>query len=499
MRTHFLVGIAMVLGLLGMGLLPAWADKQDQDALLSGVKEIGAPGLPGTVCAFAPEAFPVVVGRVGRNLTEPVVAAGAYGKGHIVLFGHTAYLDDALETADTGKLVVNAVRWATPKKPTGPKPIWVRGLPRLLAYLQKQGLEARALDGDDWLTPLNEVGVLCMFTGDLNDREIRALQAYLERGGGLISADTGWGWKQIHGGKSLTEHPGNRLLAPAGLAWSEGMLQRTSPMGFDTLRAPSDLCQAQNALKTVVAQADGGAQHPADEIAQAVWTISAAARILPADDPLLRPRLKALQQAHQAELTQIGQKPLTAGDSLARLLLTLQLEETKNLPADKVQANPAAQSFPGGVPADARRISRAIDLDTSVPDWHSTGLYAAPGEKITVVIPQELIGKGLQVRIGAHTDTLWHLDRWERAPEITRTFPLKAQSTPAANAFGGPIYLVVPVKCKLGTVSVTLHNAVAAPYFVRGQTDLTAWRTAIRNAPAPWAELQANSVILTVP
>ena len=53
--------------------------------------------------------------------------------------------------------------------------------------------------------------------------------------------------------------------------------------------------------------------------------------------------------------------------------------------------------------------------------------------------------------------------------------------------------------CKAGLVSVTIGNAVEAPLFVRGKTDLTAWKQTIRDAPAPWAELQGSSVILTVP
>jgi hypothetical protein len=33
--------------------------------------------------------------------------------------------------------------------------------------------------------------------------------------------------------------------------------------------------------------------------------------------------------------------------------------------------------------------------------------------------PEAVTNRGLRVRIGAHTDTLWHLGRWERCPEIS--------------------------------------------------------------------------------
>lgn len=114
-------------------------------------------------------------------------------------------------------------------------------------------------------------------------------------------------------------------------------------------------------------------------------------------------------------------------------------------------------------------------------------------------MPQELVGRGYQLRIGAHTDGLWHLPDWKRAPEISRVFPLTGAVTKVANPFGGAVYLVVPRSARKQTVAFTIRNAVAAPHFVRGKTSLQAWRETLGNAPAPWAELEANQCILTVP
>ncbi|NOZ19533.1 MAG: hypothetical protein GXP25_00430, partial [Planctomycetes bacterium] len=92
----------------------------------------------------------------------------------------------------------------------------------------------------------------------------------------------------------------------------------------------------------------------------------------------------------------------------------------------------------------------------------------------------------------------WNRPKWFRAPEITREFAIKSVDTKAANAFGGLVYIVVPKKCKPGTIKVTIAGAVEAPYFVLGKTTRTEWRT-IRKRPAPWAEIASNKVILTVP
>ena len=129
----------------------------------------------------------------------------------------------------------------------------------------------------------------------------------------------------------------------------------------------------------------------------------------------------------------------------------------------------------------------------------SAFVSGAPGEVIECRVPDRAAGQGLQVRIGCHTDGLWHLDAWRRCPEITRGFPLGTAVTRAANAFGGPVYLEVPADCGLGPVEVEIQGAVEAPRFVLGTTDPVQWREQLRDQLAPWAELECSRVILTVP
>ena len=171
------------------------------------------------------------------------------------------------------------------------------------------------------------------------------------------------------------------------------------------------------------------------------------------------------------------------------------------LPPDQVRAHPAAADFPGVPPADAPRIASTVTVDTRVPRWHSTGLYAAPGEIITATVPAGAVHAKLKLRIGCHKDLLWaeKIEAWKRIPEITRTYPITETVTRAANAFGGPVYLEVPEDCALGSIEVKIENAVAAPLFVLGKTDLAAWKNEIRNAPAPWAELVGEKLAISMP
>jgi hypothetical protein len=133
-----------------------------------------------------------------------------------------------------------------------------------------------------------------------------------------------------------------------------------------------------------------------------------------------------------------------------------------------------------------------------VPDWHSTGLYAAPGALITVTLPAEAVTKKLALRIGAHSDGLWHKDSWSRWPALSWMRTLDQATTTVANPFGGAVYVVVPRNAGRERVPVKIAGAVEAPLFVLGTTAAEQWK-AVRTAPGPWAELQARRVILTVP
>jgi hypothetical protein len=470
----------------------------DRDVLIEGVEQIAAPGLPGAVCVFGAGAFPVVVGKDGGQ-QEAVVAAGTAGASHCVAFGHTGYLDaPAMKIADTGRLMRNVIRWCARGKE--PKVAGV-GVDGLIDWLREQGLAAQALTGQDWPTRLGDSNVLIFRPAQASTQAERtAIRDFMEHGGGLIGATTGWGWLQLNPTKQRpADHPGHRLMEQAGLLWADGGLDKTSPEGFDAKAAPSPLINVTAALDALEAQAKGERTLTKEELAQASFSVTRAARALAPDDTLLMPRLRALQEAHATEAVPTAAKPLAAENALARLALTLQLQDISELPPDQVKAHPAAAAFPGEVPAEAPRVTRSVGVDTAVPGWHSTGLYAAPGEVITVTVPADAAGKGVGVRIGCHSDRLWNLPSWKRVPDICRQVPLAKETTTIANAFGGLVYVTVPGDGKLGTVTAQIAGAVEAPRFVLGRTDPVTWREAIRSLPGPWAELECSKVILTVP
>ena len=491
-----------------LGSVGAEEIEDDLDALLDGVIEIDAPGVPGPLCVYGSEAFPVIVGRVSGYGTKafpassilraPVVAAGRRQAGRIVALGHDGYFARAtLESLDTGRLIKNALHWAAGGGPSGPR-IGVVGAAELHSWLKEGGHDVVEAS----LTPnsLETVDVVAVVMWNQGMPEIEALSAFVDGGGGLVTAVTGWGWAQLHPDLDLiNDYTGNRLLTPVGIQWANAWLARTSPGGYAVDGSSPELTHTGTALDAIEAHVAGRHTLTDSEIDQALGSIVLTSSCLPVDDTLLAPRLHALVGGDERNRPwPSAEQPVGKANVVARLASVLFALKQSRTPPESVRAHPRAADFPGPVPDDAPRITRSLIIDTAVPRWHSTGLYAAPGELVTVTVPAEVAkAGGFRVRVGAHSDRIWHQPEWTRMPEISRRFPISTTKTLVANAFGGLIYIEVPSDADLGSVIVEIEGAVAAPLFVLGETDPVAWREEIRHAPAPWAEIVGRTMIVT--
>ena len=464
----------------------ALAADADLTALTKGVTEIAAPGAPGNISVFGPSAFAVVAGKEGKTAQTAVVAATRAGQGRIVAFGHTSYLDaDLLTQLDTGKFMDNAIAWAG----NAPKPTLVVPRSKSLAdALAKRGFPIAATP----LAQLQAGQVLLLSAHALTDADVPVINKFITAGGGFVTCSTGWGWAQ--GGRSLAnEFAGNKLLAPLGLVFGGNTVSKTTAKGY-AIGALSPLLHAGKALDA----ARAGTKLAKDDLAQASASLTAAAQSLPADDRAFLPKLKALRSQPGVNTAPTAKSPVKADQLAARVLVSLEGRELEKVPPAQVKAHPAAVNFPGPVPATAKRESVTVTLNPKIPGWHSTGLYAAPGEVVTVRVPASAAALGWKIRIGAHSDSLWHLDSWKRFPDVSRSFAVKSPETPVANAFGGLIYIETPKSGDAATVNVELANAVRAPHYVHGKTTLANWKE-LRAAPAPWGELETKKIVLTLP
>jgi len=193
------------------------------------------------------------------------------------------------------------------------------------------------------------------------------------------------------------------------------------------------------------------------------------------------------------------------------------------LPVDQIRANPAAAAFPGDVKPGTKHVTDfRFTVDMNLPRWQFTGLYAAPGEVVTVNLSDEAAKRGLKVRIGCHTDNISPREKWSRFPSISRATELTSASTRIANPFGGLVYIEVPrdkdrggVEMKTyggyiwldekvnsarpATVDTRITGGVAAPCFREGVTTPAQWASQLSATGAPWGEMAGKRFVFSLP
>jgi Peptidase M60, enhancin and enhancin-like/N-terminal domain of M60-like peptidases len=482
--------IAMVL-LAFVGGVGSGTEPGDRVRLTAGVREIGAPGAPGSLAVFAPAASAVVVGGAGGGSDAVVVATAHLGRGRVVAFAHDGYFgQETLKAADTGKLLWNAIQWAGGDKPK-PRAGLIDGAD-LRALIEEHGGTAETIRLD---SNLKGIDVLVLVPYHLSPLQIKRARAFVESGGGLLAAATGWGWQQ-GSKKPMAEFPGNLLVTGSGLAWTDGFAERTSTAGYRAIGEISPYVNASHALKLTAADRKVSPK----DLANALESVRLTLRTLPpAESQFHTATRQLLKGLDGLDLVPTRRKPVKAVDSLRRFAVGLETALALDASPNEVRALAAAGSFPGGVSSQAPRGEHMVTIDTAVPGWHSLGLYAPPGEKLTVTVAQKVLPLKLWVQIGCHTDELWHLNSWERIPDIVRRFPIGQTHTLAASALGGLVYIDVPDTAPSQKVVITIKGAVEAPFYQLGVTPIDEWKSKNRLRPGPWAELAARNVIFSVP
>lgn len=472
-------------------------------ALLKDVGEISTPGVPGPLVVYGPNAFPVVIDQRDGETTV-MVAAATLGKGRLVALSHDGYLGKLLsEHMGTGKLMQNVLLWAAGLDPSRAAELRVAVLGRvdLVEWLQSGKVSVKALSGPNWVAQLTGVNVVVADIYDASQEELSALEGYVRKGGGFVAGNLIWGWEQGHpGADPLVDHGGNRLYSRAGIAWANGYAPANYGAKVKVDSPLSDYVHIGWALDALTEATDKQRPlEPADRL-----SLESTFRHLiaiPRDgDQVLFDRVKGYLQKNASKIPIPGpESPIRRKQPDDRLIVSMEAAYFQHLPVEQLQPHPAAESFPGAPPKTTKRVTQKVELDLSQHGWKSTGLYAVPGKAITIKLDQSAITQGFVAQIGCHTDLLWGNDEWRRTPQMVRRFPLRKVTQKIGHALGGPIYIIVPEKAGAKTLTVEFGNAVEAPYYVLGRTTLADWRKSLQHKPAPWAELECDRVIISVP
>jgi hypothetical protein len=476
----------------------AYDFKADYLALTAGMSTVETTGAPSLLVLHGPTAFPVVVDESKR----PFIAAARVGQGKVLVTGHESYL--YATTGDSKKLVVNAAAWMAPAGSTV-------GIDPSLATV------AATFSGAGYVTktiPPSDIGTVSIYVvrpyGTYTEQELEGIRQFVRNGGNLIVGGHAWYWAYTNPDKSILSAPVNKMLLDAGIlvTGSSGISAGTDTVSQTPL---PDLLNAWIAIDKLSAHAANAAPLPVEDVKLAIAVVEQAMTHVPLVYTPFYDHLSSFASSINFVITVAA--PLKRDIQLVEAFSVRLLNKyAQELPPNQIEVNPSATNFPGVVPTSAARetISVVVNGDStgrdlrftaagpSRPAWNSTGAYAPPGEVIKVRVPPAFIGAKLLVQIGAHTDTLWHKTSWYRSPQIVRTYALNAEEIQIASAFGGLIYVTVPRGSSVGPVPVAIEGAVRAPCYVHGTTTNAEW-LAIRNHPAPWAELISRNMILTVP
>lgn len=476
--------------------------KPHQDFLLDGVTEIKIGGAPGTILPYGPTAFPVVV-STHEGRTSVAAAAAEHGKGRVVAFCHNDMLGSGpANHTMTGRFVSNCIAWAGQKeKAPGTVKVAVLGKRDLLKQMQAAKIQAIEVSGKNWLSQTRGADVIIAETDGLPDDEIRALDAFVRDGGGLVSVTLIWAWQQYgKGGDAATENRANRLFSKAGIVWLDATQEGKDGI-FTVMNPVPKFAHAGYATQRLQESMDSKTPPAPDEMNQIAAALEPALVGIPwkEDHGVVKQLIGFVEKYEKQMPVPSPKQPVKSKQPDAKLLVGLQTGYFLQLPLEDMKACPTAAAFPGAVPSAAKRVTRKVAINTETTRWKSTGVYAPPGAKIKVKVPRELLGGKFEIQIGSHSDSLWSKDEWRRPPAVIRRFPIDKVEFEVGHAYGGLVYVVVPQKTPAGKFEVEFSNVVDAPYFIHGETDISDWRFAIRNHPAPWAELETRHLVITIP
>ncbi|XP_024660658.1 TRPM8 channel-associated factor homolog [Maylandia zebra] len=457
--------------------------EDDLEFLLQGISEFELPqgSTASEVLVHGPLAFPIGTTHDGRAF----LAGAYYGQGRVILISHEGFL--GLESM--APIWKNAIHWLDEGR---------RGVVGVMM--------------DPALKVLSDSGLKCEKTNFRKDlsvfvctayitEHLEEIQNFVAEGGGLLIGGHAWWWAHSNAGKNvLTEFSGNKILNQMGLSLLGATIGGGSYKAPVPSQAIKDSYHFRHLLNRFAAHVTTGeelSQHEERYLKKL------------GNDCNVYLQMKAHDSSHYRQVLA----------TLTDILITSGLPEVSDScpvksPKDHLLLAVGTQVYKVSSDPDALLpylikdnpmmpvvYNHRIKVDVNTADgeeWISTGLYLSPGMKTYIAIPPQIVNKDWKIQIGCQTDSLHHNDELKRPPSVHERFPVTAQMIQVWNLWGGLIYLVAPPKTQVKGLEVIVQMAVPAPYYKSGVTTAAQWLM-LRTAPSPWAELEFENIILTIP
>ncbi len=459
-------------------------------AILGGFNIIHSGVQPGHMVAFGPTAYDAVR-YPGANGLGTLIGYASWGAGRVVAVPDHQMLDMDSYGYLSGTFYKNSLAWLTGSEELSIKIVTIHQ--GTADWLVGEGYTDVTVVGDAGLAAaLGAADVLVpgWLGSDVTDQNLEAIGDFVRGGGGLFIADYGvgyqWWWE-----KPTYQAPGNLLLREPGIGFTSGYMQFTA--GITMTKTASEQVNADVLLSML----EDTSPYTADDLTLGLNLLKRIYEALPPGDPLAK-RLDAAIEGQMQELSPTPQTPISGFWEQA--LLSRESTILEETPLDEIEKHRTADDVFGEVPDDAPRVTAVVMVDPAVTRWHSTGLYLAPGDLVTVEVGPEVTGEGFQIQVSGHVDDISGKDSWLRMPRVERTFELDSALIQVASPFGGALYVNVgTTSTELAPFEVTFSNVVEAPLFVLDETTDAEWIGGLRDLPAPYAEFVSGHLSFSLP
>ncbi|XP_036616472.1 TRPM8 channel-associated factor 2-like [Trichosurus vulpecula] len=433
---------------------------QDQPHFLDGISKLNITesGVPSQLLVHGSLAFPL-----GFNPNLDCSVAGAhYGLGRVIVLSQ----DGLLFSSKLGHFLIKAIRWlkGDQKGRIGVTP----KCEHLFHRLTNNGLNCSL---ESKLTP--DMSVYCCTAYD--DSEAKQILEFVAEGGGLLIGGQAWAWSHQNPTKSvLTDFAGNHILNPFGISI---LSQHVNNNLFDCPRPGQRSYHFRLAMAQFFEEVENkSGNFLRDWQEKLIRDYSAFLKISTGEIPIYDSVHRMLKKViKKNKLPIVNNDKLLFKNFCSSTLLRLASELAH-------------------VRMDFTSEIYRLGYNTSI--LHSYSPAASINTEMNLTSHSK---NGSLVQIGCHSDDLSEHSKTAREPVAVYQHYLDKRDNSISSLLGGLVYIIVPNGCSLGNTSVTFTGAVPAPYFILGKTSVKEWKNSILHHPVPWGELQAESIILTVP
>ncbi|AQT67148.1 hypothetical protein STSP2_00289 [Anaerohalosphaera lusitana] len=466
-----------------------------RNQILNGVTSLANPSGPGYMVSYGQTAYSISHYNTDRR--NPQIAASTIGQGRVIALPDHQWLnmDSYGSDTSTGNFYRNGLEWLAGTTNKNIK-IVVTSSTGAATWIQQQGY-TNVVQSSDFQNQLSDADVLVGWLGSgISNANCQAVIDFVANGGGLFICDYGigydWWW-----GKAIPDAPGNRVCRHAGIGFKNSWPGGSLPINRSSGQTDSD---------DVINILAGSGSYTTTDRDIAGTVLDGIYNTVASDDALVA----RMDYEFYERIQTINPSPSSpVSDEFEKALLKRECQILLDTPVEETVAHRTAQACYGTIPADAQRVTKTLSFSVTEEGrdirgndsgiWLSTGLYAVPGEIVTVSTSDPITNLGMGIKINGDWNNVSDRGSYLRMPFGTsRDYALNQSSILTANPFGGIIYITIPRNTVPGDFDITIENAIEAPYFIQGVHTNEDWLNEIRNKPAPFAELVSDNMIISL-